>query len=240
MQNTLTFKITTMKKTLLFVSSLLLMLTVFTPNAKAQEVDAGLDIYSSYVWRGIKFGEGAAFQPWVEFSSGGFALGAWGSYCVSDNEAAEADLYASYGFDLGENASLSLTLTDYYFPGTTGAPVSWMEGENHFFEPMVSIGAGAFSFSAAYMFYDGAGKEGDASGDLYLEAAVTAGPVDITLGGGNGAYSGKDDLGFDICNIGVSTSKEIKITDEFSLPVSGAAVLNPAYESFHIVVGISL
>ena len=228
-----------MKKTLTFTAILVLLLAIL-PTAKAQEVDAGLDIYSSYVWRGIKFGEGAAFQPWVEFSAGGFALGAWGSYCVSDNEAAEADLYASYGFELGESGSLSFTVTDYYFPGTTGMPTSWMDGDNHYIEPMVSAGFGAFSLTAAYMLYEGAGKNGEASGDLYLEAAVTAGPVDITLGGGAGQYSGKEDGGFDICNIGIYTSKELKITESFSLPLSGAAILNPAYESFHIVVGISL
>lgn len=229
-----------MKKTLLIAASMLLLITITAPTVKAQEVDAGLDIYSSYVWRGIKFGEGAAFQPWLEFSAGGFALGAWGSYCVSDNEAAEADLYASYSFELGESGSLSFTITDYYFPGTTAEPVSWMDGDNHFIEPMVSAGVGAFSFSAAYMLYDGAGTNGEGSGDLYLEAAVTAGPVDITLGGGNGAYSMKDDAGFDICNIGISTSKEITITENFSLPLSGAVILNPSYESFHVVVGISL
>lgn len=223
-----------MKKTLLVAMSFL-MLIAFMPNAKAQEVSTGLDIYSSYVWRGIKFGSGVAFQPYVEFSAGGFAIGAWGSYCASTDEAAEADLYASYGFDLGESGSLSFTLTDYYFPGS-----SWMEGESHFIEPMVSLGAGAFSFTAAYMLYDGAGTDGEGSGDLYLEAAVTAGPVDLTLGGGNGAYSMKDDAGFDICNIGISSSKEIKITDNFTLPMSGAVILNPSYESFHIVVGISL
>ncbi|MDX1285507.1 MAG: TorF family putative porin [Draconibacterium sp.] len=225
-----------MKKTLLIAATFLMFLAI-TPQAKAQEVSTGLDIYSSYVWRGIKFGSGVAFQPYVEFSAGGFALGAWGSYCASTDEAAEADLYASYGFDLGENASLSLTVTDYYFPSPG---TSWMEGENHFIEPMVSAGFGAVSLTAAYMLYDGAGTNGEGSGDLYLEAAVTAGPVDITLGGGNGAYSMKEDAGFDICNIGISSSKEIKITDDFSLPVSGAAILNPSYESFHIVVGISL
>ncbi|MFV0267465.1 MAG: hypothetical protein ACK5HT_10065, partial [Draconibacterium sp.] len=178
--------------------------------------------------------------PYVEFSVAGCALGAWGSYCVSDNEAAEADLYASYGFDLGENASLSLTITDYYFPGTTSEPTSWTDGDNHYFEPMVGLGLGPVSLTAAYMFYDGAGKNGDASGDLYLEAGVTAGPVDLALGGGTGQYSMRDDASFDICNISVSTSKEIKITDSFSLPLSGAVILNPSYESFHIVVGISL
>jgi hypothetical protein len=58
------------------------------------------------------------------------------------------------------------------------------------------------------------------------------------LGGGDGAH--KVDGNFNICNIGIGTSKEIKITDSFSLPVSGAAILNPSSEQFYIVVGISL
>lgn len=230
-----------MKKTLLFAVSMLLLIIVTAPTVKAQSVDAGLDIYSSYLWRGYKFGSGAALQPWVEFSAGGFALGAWGSYSTGATDFAEADLYASYGVDLGENASLSFTLTDYYYPGS-----SWTEWKtdgvnNHFLEPMVSASFGAVSLTAAYVFYEGAGVDGDGSGDLYLEAGVTAGPVDITIGGGTGSwYSGKDDYGFDICNIGVSTSKEIQITENWSLPISGAAIVNPAAESFHVVVGISL
>jgi uncharacterized protein (TIGR02001 family) len=214
-----------MKKTVLIAASLLLLVAI-TPKTKAQEWSTGLDIYSSYVWRGTKFGTGPAFQPSLEFSAGGFAIGAWGSYSAGDVESPEADLYASYGFDLGESSSLTFTLTDYYFPGT-----SWMEGTSHYIEPLVNLGLGAFSLTGAYMMNDGAG-------DIYLEAAVAAGPVNLTLGGGDGAYTIDGD--FNICNIGISTSKEIKITDSFSLPVSGAAILNPSSEQFHIVVGISL
>jgi uncharacterized protein (TIGR02001 family) len=214
-----------MKKTVLIAASLLLLVAI-TPKVKAQEWSTGLDIYSSYVWRGTKFGTGPAFQPSLEFSAGGFAIGAWGSYSAGDVESPEADLYASYGFDLGESSSLTFTLTDYYFPGT-----SWMGGTSHYIEPLVNLGLGAFSLTGAYMMNDGAG-------DIYLEAAVAAGPVNLTLGGGDGAYTVDGD--FNICNIGVSTSKEIKITDTFSLPVSGAAILNPSSEQFHIVVGISL
>lgn len=215
-----------MKKNFLIAASFLLI-TAFTPNfVKAQEWSTGLDIYSSYVWRGTKFGSGPAFQPSVEFSAGGFAIGAWGSYSASTDEAAEADLYASYGFEMGENASLTLTLTDYYFPGT-----EWMDGDSHYIEPMLSLGIGSFSLTGAYMMNGG-------EGDIYLEAGVSAGAVDLFLGGGDGAYTVDGD--FNVCNIGIGTSKELKITDSFSLPVSGAAILNPSSEQFHIVVGISL
>ncbi|SHF27831.1 conserved hypothetical protein [Mariniphaga anaerophila] len=214
-----------MKKTFLLAMSLLLAVA-FSIDVKAQEWSTGLDIYSSYVWRGTKFGTGPAFQPSVEFSAGGFAIGAWGSYCVSDDEAAEADLYASYEFVLGESASLAFTVTDYYFPGT-----SWTEGDSHYFEPMLTLGLGSFSLTGAYMMNSG-------EGDIYLEAGLSAGAVDLFLGGGDGAYT--VDGKFNVCNIGIGTSKELKITDTFSLPVSGAAILNPSSEQFHIVVGISL
>lgn len=230
-----------MKKILMITASVLLLIT-FIPNAQAQEEEesnwnSGLDIYSSYIWRGAKFGTGAAFQPTVEFSAGGFAIGAWGSFSTGSEEAAEADLYASYGFDLGENASLSFTVTDYYFPGS-----AYFDKNSHFVEPMVNLGLGGFSLTAAYMFYDGAGN-GNASGDIYLQADYAIGAVNLTLGGGNGQYSfeevGEDDK-FSISNIGIGTSKEIKITDSFSLPISGSIILNPSTEQFFVVVGISL
>jgi uncharacterized protein (TIGR02001 family) len=227
-----------MKKILMITASVLLLIT-FIPNVNAQEEEskwnAGLDIYSSYIWRGLKFGTGAAFQPSVDFTAGGFTIGAWGSFSTGDSEAAEADLYASYGFGLGENASLSLTVTDYYFPGS-----DYFNGDSHFIEPMVNLGLGNLSLTAAYMIYNAAPN---GSGDLYVQAGYTAGPVSLTIGGGNGQYSlegENEDDKFAISNIGIGTSKEIKITDSFSLPISGSIILNPSTEQLFVVVGISL
>lgn len=228
-----------MKKILMITASVLLLIT-FIPNVNAQEEEAskwnaGLDIYSSYIWRGLKFGTGAAFQPSVDFTAGGFTIGAWGSFSTGGTEAAEADLYATYALDLGEKAALSLTVTDYYFPGS-----EYFNGDSHFIEPMVNLGLGNLSLTAAYMIYNAAPN---GSGDLYFQAGYAAGPVSITLGGGNGQYSLEDeneDDKFAISNIGIGTSKEIKITDSFSLPISGSIILNPSTEQLFVVVGISL
>ena len=232
-----------MKKILMITASVLLLIT-FIPTVNAQQEEgsswnAGLDIYSSYIWRGLKFGTGAAFQPSVDFTVGGFTIGAWGSYSTGSEEAPETDLYATYAFNLGEKAALSFTLTDYYFPGS-----EYFNGNSHYIEPLVNLSLGNLSLTAAYMFLPGtdavtgiAGSSAKvnlvtgeitpaieavnaneatdfgSSGDIYLQAAYTAGPVILTLGGGNGQYSFKDD-NFAISNIGIGTSKEIKITED--------------------------
>lgn len=213
-------------------------LAAITLGATAQEFSTGLDIYSSYIWRGAKFGTGAAFQPYVEFSAGDFALGAWGSVNTGGwdgttdddgvavgSEGFEMDLYASYSL-----GPVSIGVTDYYFGGSFLDYSS--EGGVHFIEPMLGAELGDLSLTAAYMF-----APGFEAGDTYLEAAYAFESFDITLGAGNGAYTVDGD--FMVCNIGIGTSKEIKITEDFSLPVSGAVVLNPSTEGFFITVGVS-
>jgi hypothetical protein len=196
------------------------ILAFATTGVKAQEVSTGVDIYSSYIWRGAKFGTGAAIQPSVEFSAGGLALGAWGSVSTGGTEAFEMDLYASYSFGFG----LTLAVTDYYFGG------KYFEGPSHFIEPSVSFEAGNFSLLAAYMM-------GDGLTDTYAQAGYTLGSVDLFVGAGNGQYT--SDGNFMVCNVGIGTSKEIKITDSFSIPVSGSVSLNPSTQGFFIAVGVS-
>ena len=204
----------------------LLCMMGYNQKAMANGWTTNLDIYSSYVFRGTKFGTGPAFQPSIEFSSGIFSIGAWGSYNASTDEAAEADLYTSFEIPVSNNIGLNLTVTDYYFPGT-----SWFEKESHYIEPMATFNIGNLSIAGAYLMNSG-------EGDLYLEAGYSFNNINVLIGGGDGAYT--IDRNFEICNISVGTSKNIPLTDSYSLPVSGAVILNPSSEQFHIVVGISL
>lgn len=231
--------------------------------------DAGLDIYSSYIWRGSKFGTGPAFQPWVEAGFGNFAVGAWGSVNAGAEEALEMDLYLGYSFDFG----LSLTVTDYYFGG------DWTDFNTmHYIEPSIAYEIGDFSFTAAYMLMAGAeaidavaGDPGSPAvvnadgtitpavdaidaviatdaigigeeGDMYFEAAYSFKNASLAIGAGDGAYTATDDDpegGFNICNVSFGASKDIEITEKFALPLSGAVTLNPATGGFFITVGVS-
>jgi len=198
----------------------LVVLTVSAVSVRAQ-FSTGVDLYSSYVWRGAKFGNGPAVQPYVDYSVGGLSVGAWGSVSASDDEGFEMDLYAGYSV-----GPVSLTVTDYYFGG------DWTDfGGMHYFEPSLSFEAGSFSVTGAYMI-------GDGVSDAYAELGYSLENVDLFLGAGNGQYT--SDGGFMVCNVGIGTSKEVKITDDFSLPVSGSVILNPSTGGFFIVVGVSL
>ncbi|HPR33261.1 MAG TPA: hypothetical protein PLK12_14270 [Prolixibacteraceae bacterium] len=225
-----------MKKMYAFVALLLCLLAF--DNARGQ-FDTGMDLYSSYVWRGSRFGTGPAVQPWLSYTAGGFSVGGWGSvniggwdgtYETSDDgtlsylspEAYEMDVYLSYSFDFG----LGITVTDYYFGGP------WFDfGGNHYFEPTLSFETGNLSLLGAYMF-------GPETGDMYVEAGYAFGDVNLFVGAGNGQYT--SDGGFMVCNVGLGLSKEIKITESFSIPVSGSLILNPSTQDFFVVVGISL
>ena len=214
------------KKTLLLVLALSLITTL---NINAQEKNpwtTGFDLYSSYVWRGTKFGTGPALQPTVKYANGGFTVGGWGSYCFSANEATESDLFASYLVSLGKSSSLTFNLTDYYFPGAT-AP--YFTGTSHFFEPMINLAAGKFTLTGAYMFNAKAS---------YFEADFAAGPVTLFAGAGDATYT--KDTKFNLCNVGIKTTTAIKINDHFSIPVNGAVILNPSTEQLQVVVGITL
>ncbi|MFW5830924.1 MAG: TorF family putative porin [Prolixibacteraceae bacterium] len=217
-----------MKRTLIIAASLL-MLIVFTPRVNAQEWSTGVDLYSSYVWRGTNF-SGPSLQPYVDFTAGGFSVGAWGSQGYDGFQ--EMDLYLSYGFDFG----LSLGLTDYYYPGTEYFDYSTETGA-HALEINAGFEAGGVSLSANYILNE-AGGAASAGGDMYFEAGVAAGSVDLFVGAGDGWHTPDGEFG--VCNVGLGTSKEVKITDSFSLPVSGSVILNPTTEQFFIVVGISL
>src|SRR6056297_36644 len=220
-----------LKQKIFSLSFIVVFLSIST-EIKAQEISTGVDLYSTYVWRGVAY-SGPSIQPYVEFGAGGFTLGAWGSQGIDgivgsddvSNGFQEMDLYASYSFDFG----LSLGVTDYYFPGTL-----YFEEDSHAYEFNLGFEAGNLSLSGNYIFAGG-GSVGD---DVYGEWGYSIGAADLFIGAGDGWHS--TDTEFAVVNVGVSTTKTIKITDSFSIPLSGAVILNPDTEQLYILAGISL
>jgi hypothetical protein len=83
--------------------------------AEKANFSVGADIYSNYIWRGTKYGQGPAFQPAVKFVTGRLTVGVWGSFDASGYM--ETDPYISYSLPFG----LSFGMTDYYDPYLGGS-----------------------------------------------------------------------------------------------------------------------
>ena len=75
---------------------------------------------------------------------------------------------------------------------------------------------------------------------LYIELGTSIGAVDIALGYGDDAgdafYAGG---GSGLVNMSFSGSKDIAITESYSLPVFGSFIVNPDAETAFLVFGIS-
>jgi hypothetical protein len=198
---------------------------------KVEAQDFGADVASSYVWRGTQFGNGPHVQPWMSLGYGNLELGAWGSVPLTAGDGGtELDLYVSY--DLGP---LALTVTNYTFPNTSPASKgAYVDGEGLFegdyLEVSGSGSVGPIDLTVGYF------TELEA---LYIEAGFSIGVVDVAIG-----YAGEDDSNWyvseaGLCNISVGGSKEVKITDDYSLPLFGSLVYNPEAESAFLVFGMS-
>jgi len=208
---------------------LFLMLTTWTVNAQI-EFNPSTDIYSNYIWRGSNIGTGPSIQPDLSMTAdSSLTIGVWGAFDFSGYS--EADLYVVYEFPFG----LSLGATDYYYPGTSYFDYSEVSG-NHAFEANLSYEIKGFSISGNYIF-NKAGGALSSGADKYFELGYDFKKIKVFVGAGDGWHTSDSD--FAVCNIGLETSKEIKITESFTVPVTGAVILNPEKEYFNVVVGFT-
>ena len=234
-----------MKKILSYTLILLLTAAV---NAKAQdkvETSIGTDIVSQYVWRGQDLGS-VSLQPALGVSYKGLSLNAWGSTGLSDpSDTKEFDLTISYsagGFNAG--------ITDYWFnAGLDPLNRYFKYGSdctNHVFEATVGYD---FGFASLQWFTNFAGNDAvNSDGRLayssYFEANIpfSLGGADWTATAGATPFAtdfyGTD--GFALINLALTASKEIRVTDTFSIPVFAQVAANPYDGKAFFVLGITL
>ena len=224
-----------MKKREFLYTGLIALLILTSNQVRAQEQNSksafgvNVDLFSNYIWRGTKYGHGPAVQPSVKFNSGFFTVGVWGSFDASGY--AEADPYFTFALPMGFN----LGITDYYYPGTEFFDVSKETG-SQVFEINGGFNKGGLALSANYILNE-AGGAASQGGDMYFQAGYSFSIFNVFAGAGNGWHT--SDGNFTFCNIGIGAVKEIKVTESFSIPITGQIILNPDREQLYVVVGFS-
>ena len=202
------------------------------------------DIVSSYIWRGQDLGS-AAVQPTLGVEYKGLSLTAWGSYgLVNTADTKEFDLTLAYttgGFNIG--------ITDYWFSAGLDPEGRYFKydahGTNHVFEANTGYD---FGFASLQWFTNFTGNDYKADGkraySSYMEVVVPfkLATVDWTATAGAVPFESAQygTSGFAVTNLSLKATKEIKVTDTFSIPVFGQVVGNPCAQKAYLVFGFTL
>ena len=210
-----------MKKNL---KKVVLVLALLLPGViKAQEfnVTAKADFVSDYIWRGAYQNSGFSVQPTLGLSYDNLSLSAWGSQSLTKTDGAqEFDINLSYTI-----GGLGITVTDYWWNGIT-MPYGDYKHDHHF-EGTLAYNFGEnfpLTLSWSTMFAGGDdNKDGDRAYSTYINASYNiACPAEITLTPSVGFTPWKgmyDADGAAFTDIALKASKNINITDHFSLPL---------------------
>ena len=91
---------------------------------------------------------------------------------------------------------------------------------------------------------DGTNKDGDRAYSSYVEAVVPFKLASVdwtaTAGAVPFATTSYNTTGFAVTNLSLKATKEIKVTDSFSIPVFGQVVGNPCSQYAYLVFGLTL
>lgn len=223
------------------------LFSAFSINAQHEEdslshFSVGADLLSRFVWRGTDYGGSPSIQPCIEADIRGLTFGVWGAYTVNAPGAQEVDLYISYTFaDI-----ISVGLTDYFYPDDAPGIMNYFSDSTHVIELNGGFTTGDLSFSASINLINDDGHS------LYIEAGYSFGFLDVFIGAGNGIYTAETsvpaydpvadpypDDEFMIVNLGATTSKEIKVSGSYSVPLSCSFIINPYTRTPFLVFGIS-
>ena len=232
-----------MKKIVLLAMGLVMSMTTLAQDEVETTVAA--DVVSSYIWRGLDCGN-VAVQPTLGIGYKGLSLSAWGSYGLTDpDDVKEFDLTLAYttgGFNIG--------ITDYWFSVGLDPDARYFKydahGTNHVFEANIGYDFGPLSLQWFTNFAgnDGTNKDGKRAYSSYMEVVVPfkLATVDwtATAGAVPWATTSYGTTGFAVTNLALKATKDIKVTDTFSIPVFGQVVGNPCSQKAYLVFGFTL
>ena len=234
-----------MKKIVMLAMGMVMSMTAFAQDEVETTISA--DVVSSYIWRGQDLGSTAA-QPTLGVGYKGLSLTAWGSYgLVNPADTKEFDLTLAYSI-----GGLTIGVTDYWFNAMPagGDPEGRyfkydVHSTNHVFEGTIGYD---FGFASLQWFTNFTGndykEDGKRAYSSYMEVVVpfkiSAIEWTATAGAVPAASPQYGTNGFAVTNLALKATKEIKVTDTFSIPLFGQVVANLCSQRAYLVFGFTL
>lgn len=233
--------------------------TAATDEAPSVSVDAGVTLTSRFIYRGINLGQAPQVQPSLALNVGDFQAAVWSSHPIarpSDQSAetlAGAGNYREVNFWLLYNVDVGVgTLTPYvqnhYNPNN--GPFFDLDNETtaHAFQGQLTFRGDERSAPVdamvGYVFFGNDGA--DVVGSVYLEGGYSFDVSGLAMrafaGGvpGRSPFNGVTESRAQVTNVGLSASRDIRLSDDFSLPLGVQFVVNPYTEDAFAAVSVSL
>jgi hypothetical protein len=201
------------------------------------------DVVSQYVWRGVQFNAGPNIQPIVGVTYSKFTLGAVSSVAVA-NSYFEVDPFVSY-----QDKWVKATVMDYSVD-LSPASIKYTNytdtAKYHTVLADVTIGnAEKFPLLCTISTALYGGLDQDVNGKqkytTYFELTYKGKNFDIFAAAltGSSDFYGNTKNEISAYNVGAKVMREIKVNNDFKIPLSGAIILNPTMEKLYFVITMS-
>lgn len=203
----------------------------------------GLDLQTKYIWRGMEMmtqKSTPVLFPSVNYSWEGLFVYAMGGYAVN-GEYAEVDLGISYTWK-----GLTIGFNDYYYPTIDSNKDEYFGGGSHtghWLELTLSYAPEKVPvWITASNFFYGPDKYVDENGNekqaysTYMEIGayydfLDNNRVSVAVGTAfnKSCYNGYE-KNFSVCNIEGKYTYNVKVKDDWTLPLSVSYIYNPVYD----------
>ena len=230
---------------LLSIAALLTLNALAGNEPKKTDVSLSVDVVSRHVWRGRFSGNAPCIEPTLNFQTGKFSYGVWGSYAL-DETYQEVDFYLQYNTPL-----FQFSVYDFYCPNTDFENSDFFDFDSnksvHFFDAVAKYkGCEKFPISvmASVFFYGEYDRDADNDQrySTYLEFGyskfIGGKKVAWALGvtPAKGFYA--DEM--NVVNMNMTVYDKIKFSEQYALPVRAGLSLNPVSERLLLSLAFTL
>ncbi|WP_026462685.1 hypothetical protein [Adhaeribacter aquaticus] len=238
-----------MKKTLLLLLLLALCLSfksfaqhIDSVAAKPKfTVDAGVDILNNFLWRGIPLDQGPNLQPTLILSHRNVKLSFLGSYSFKYNFN---NIMTLLTYDIAVGAgTITPSLTHYYYPYDP-VRISDYRKNPESFSHTTEAGIQYLGTKFPIRIYTSINVANDPEKSTYGEVAYKFNVNGIGFEPFVGVvftespnWHAAEQAG--LLNVGFNTTKSIKFSDSFSLPLTGTLSYHTQLDMFNVMVRMS-
>lgn len=207
--------------------------TLFFATDAFSQINLSAGITNRYVWRGTDFGNSPSIQPDINYSAENFEIGSWAAFATNGNPAGtEVDFYTAYTFETG-GGDFQLSLTDYTFPQDPEG--SYFQNPSHFLEAGIGYSG---TDAIPIKFFTGIFLTNDDENSIYTEIGYQISDVELFMGFTpmeSGMYG---TTGAGVINTGIAVTKDLPVTDLFTLGLNGSVIANPYSDNLYFLFGI--